>query len=182
LLVLLPWMVRNCVALRAFMPLGVQGMNELSAGYGDEAFEHQGVWFNTSFSGFFDEVEHAGMSSLQLERAQARYSGGRAFRWIAQNPGKVLLLATMKLYHEFRPRSASEWFVLVFALVGLPFVVRQPGGWIVPALVVTCAYTVAVTWSVGGRFLVPLLFVFHVLAAVGVWRTLLGLARFAGGR
>jgi hypothetical protein len=50
-------------------------------------------------------------------------------------------------------------------------------GWVFGGLLLTNVVAVAVTWSVEGRFLVPLLFVFHVLAAMGLWSTLLVLTK-----
>jgi hypothetical protein len=171
--VLLPWMVRNCVALGAFMPLGIQGLNELSAGYSDVAFATGGVWSNAATRGFFDPIKNPGLPSLAQERTQARYSSGQAKRWVLENPGKALLLAPLKVFHEFRPRSPSEWFILGLALVGLVQLAQGVEGWVFGGLLLTNVVAVAVTWSVEGRFLVPLLFVFHVLAAVGLWSTLL---------
>ena len=99
-------------------------------------------------------------------------------RWILHNPAKALALAPLKVYQEFRPRSPSELMVFGFALVGLTLLIKRTEGWVFAGLLLMNVVAVAATWSVEGRFLVPLLFVFHVLAAVGLWSTLVAVFDF----
>jgi 4-amino-4-deoxy-L-arabinose transferase-like glycosyltransferase len=173
LLVVLPWMIRNSIVLESFKPLGTQGLTQLSAGFSDEALAHLGVWHNTSQREIFDAVVKPDMSTIEVELAMAEHSSRLAFRWILHNPHKALLLAPLKIFSEFQPYTLSEAFVACFALIGLALTIKTLSGKVFCGMILTNALAVAVTWSVSGRFLVPLLFVIHVLAAVGLWSTLL---------
>ena len=180
-----PWMIRNCLVLESFRPLGTQGMTELSAGYSDAAYEHDGVWTNLATTGFFDDVLTPQMTAVEAELATADFSSRRALEWIDTHPGKTLLLIPLKLYSEFRPYRVGTAIVSVLALIGLATLARRPEGKILIGLILSCAAAVAATWSVEGRFLVSLLFVFHVSAAVGLCRlvgALTGVRSIAGSR
>ena len=58
--------------LGEMMPLGSQGWSQLSAAFGDSAWEHSGLWTNLEQEGFFDGVLHPNMTTLQREVATPR--------------------------------------------------------------------------------------------------------------
>ena len=58
--------------------------------------------------------------------------------------------------------------VLMFAIMGL-FRSSRDSVLVFTVLLMTNAFSVAATWSVEGRFLVPQLFILHALCAVGIW-------------
>ena len=74
----------------------------------------------------------------------------------------------MKIYHEYRPRSPAEWVLCVAAVAGLIVSWKSPDTRVFLLIHATNATAIAVTWSVEGRFVMPLLFSTHVLAAIGI--------------
>ncbi|MDG1897270.1 MAG: glycosyltransferase family 39 protein [Fuerstiella sp.] len=168
LAVFAPWGIRNSVLLERFSPTGTQGLMELSAGYSDPTWNNKGVWQNLDAKGFFDSVDISGMSNVERELAIADVSSAKAFEWIGNNRAKLIPLAAMKIYSEFRPRNAVEFIVLMFAIMGL-FRSSRDSVLVFTVLLMTNAFSVAATWSVEGRFLVPQLFILHALCAVGIW-------------
>lgn len=168
-----PWMIRNCIALGSFKPMGTQGLTQLAAGYSEIAWEHQGVWQNLDQYDFFDSVTRTEMTTLEKELAKAAYSREMAFQWILHHPLQALALIPLKIYHEFRPYTWSDAIIYLLAVFGLFSLKKTVEGKILIGLVLINMFAVAVTWSVSGRFLIPLLFVFHVAAAFGMWHLLL---------
>lgn len=169
ILIVSPWMVRNCVVLKSFKPTGTQGITQLSAGYSDIAWKHQGVWQNLDNDHFFDVVITDDMPTLEKELAKASYSRKKAVDWILQNRLKAIALAPLKIFHEFRPYTGSDAVVYFLAVFGLFSMRKRVEGKILSGLLVINMFAVAATWSVSGRFLVPLLFVIHLAAAMGMW-------------
>lgn len=168
LLVAAPWMARNCVVLGEFMPLGSQGWAQLSAAFGDATWEHDGLWTNLDADGFFDGVVQPGMTLLEAEVAIAHESRRRALDWIAANPGKAIVLVPIKLVQEFRPRTIPEFVILSLSVLGAALTWRDLRTRILLCVVASCCVSIAMTWSVEGRFLVPLLFAQHGLIGLGL--------------
>jgi len=165
-LLLLPWMVRNCLVLNALMPLGTQGASQLSAAFSDAAWQAQGEWTNLEQTDFFDTVLEPSQTLLERELAMARYSSRQAKSWVLQHPGKSLALMVMKNLQELRPRSWPVAVIILSGLIGLILGRREPVSQICLALLAVNAVAIGITWSVDGRFLVPLLFAFHYGAGV----------------
>lgn len=169
-LTVLPWAIRNCQLLGRFAPLGLQGDAQLAAAFGDAALENGGRWTNLETSGFYDSVLQPGMTLLEREQAMADYGREQARAWVIANPGRTLLLGLLKNLQEFFPRTAGEGIMLVLAALGGILCRREPLvriGW---GLIAINCLAIALTWSVEGRFLVPLLFVWHLFALLGVLR------------
>ena len=171
LIVLAPWSLRNDRLLGRFLPLGTQGHIELAAGYSDEAFRRGGMWFNLEAAGFFPpEVQQR--SGLDRELAAADYSRAFARDWSMRHPHLLPLLALMKIVQEFRPHGPGDLYVLAFAVLGLLLLRGRSDGNVLTAIVVLNALAIAVTWSTSGRFVVPILPVLHIAAAIGLWMAL----------
>ncbi|MCP4172621.1 MAG: glycosyltransferase family 39 protein [Fuerstiella sp.] len=167
LTVFAPWGIRNVMLLDRFSPMGTQGLMELSAGYSDAAWDNYGIWQNAGTQGFFEAVDTSGLTNIEAELAIAEVSSATAFEWISRNFLKLVPLAAMKIFSEFRPHDVVEFMVLVFATIGL-FASSRTAALVFSVLLATNAFSVALTWSVEGRFLVPQLFILHALCAVGV--------------
>lgn len=172
-IVFAPWGVRNCRVLGRPMPLGTQGMMELSAGHSAEAFARWGMWHNLEESGFFATVDRPNQTALERELARADYSWQQTTAWWQKHLLQVILLPAMKVFQEFRPHMSGDLYVLAFALLGLAVVRGTPEGRIWNAILLATALGVAVTWSVAGRFVFPTVYVLHCAAAIGVWHSLL---------
>ncbi len=181
MLVLSPWMVRNCLVLDRFMPLGTQGTSQLSAAFSDSAWSERGHWVNLYKRGFFDPALNDRMSILEAETAMADYSALKAREWIAKNPVKAVILAPMKVGLELYPRSVGEFVVLIMAIFGAAVSRKDVISRIGLMLFLINACAIGMTWSVEGRFLVPLLFVIHYWAAIGGWWLLQKTPFFANG-
>lgn len=169
LLVFLPWMIRNMSVLQKPMPLGAQGMMELSAGFSDEAWENRGVWQNLAATGFFESVDQAGMSTLDRERIRAEYSQRKALEWIRQHPKETLILGVQKICQEYWPRSLTEKIPAILALIGLIATRRTGMTQTMLSVHIASMVSIAMTWSVEGRFVVPLLMTIHYWAGAGLW-------------
>jgi hypothetical protein len=168
-----PWGVRNCMVLERLMPLGTQGTIELSAGYSDAAFARWGMWHNLEEAGFFVAIDRADQTELEWEVARADYSRRYAVEWCRRHPVQSALLPVMKVFQEFRPHMSGDLYVLAFALLGLAHIRGTPEGRAWGMILTATAVGVALTWSVAGRFVVPMLYVLHCAAAVGVWQSLI---------
>ncbi|NQU10267.1 glycosyltransferase family 39 protein [bacterium] len=181
-----PWMLRNCVVLGYFEPLGTMGDSSLAAAYSDEALAKKGVWFNLSRAGFFDGVLPPHASPAEHERVTAQYSRQQALAWIAHNPGKLPRLARLKAADLWRP-TRGLWPIplLISAGLGALAALRAAPHTGITCLtfLTACTLAVAVTWSVGGdRFLVPVLPIVMVLAGLGTWATLLAATELSTDR
>lgn len=173
LLVPLPWFIRNIEQTERFMPLGAQGTIELSTAYSDESFRRLGMWFNQQEAGAFDDLPTEGLTSLEREALLADEARRRACSWTLSNPLKALLLPPLRLLQEFRPHGPGELYILAFAALGLLILHGRIEGTVGLAILAAASLAIALTWSTAGRFLVPVLPVLHVAAAIGLWTSLL---------
>lgn len=162
-----PWAARNLQVTGEFMPLGTQGLVQLAAAFGDEIWESRGVWVNLESKGFFEEVKAPSQSPLEREILKAKFSRERARAWIRSNPVKAMALFPLKIWQECRPRSTMELVLFVLAVTGGAASCRTAFGQLMLAIFATNLFAIGLTWSVEGRFLVPVLFPIHVLAAAG---------------
>ncbi|MBL8818059.1 MAG: glycosyltransferase family 39 protein [Planctomyces sp.] len=167
-LVCLPWGIRNIVVLDRLMPLGAQGMMEISAGFSDEAFRRKGVWFPLDQVDFFKSVEADHDTRLQREIARADYSRRQATEWIRRHPTESFQLGAMKIWNEYRPRNSVSFLIFILSLAGWISSAHQCESRIVAGLHAANALSIAATWSVEGRFVVPLLFGTYLMAGAGI--------------
>ncbi|MEM9882326.1 MAG: glycosyltransferase family 39 protein [Planctomycetota bacterium] len=176
----LPWWVRNVVLLEAPMPLGTQGGIGIPGGYSDRAVELGGVWEDVAQWGFFAPLEAAWTAEgftprpIEAERERALFGMQQTRAWIAEHPGAVTRLAGMKLWSLWTERqshlaSGLVLVALVGAGLGRSWRGRRAGAeWALWGLVATNVLVVMATYATGaGRFIVPVLPVLYVLAAVG---------------
>ncbi|MCA8997188.1 MAG: glycosyltransferase family 39 protein [Planctomycetaceae bacterium] len=179
LAILSPWAIRNCLVLGEFSPLGTQGASQLSAAFGDAAWENNGLWTNLEADGFFADQLSPDMSLLEREKITAEISKARAIDWVRTHPIKAAMLVPMKMFQELRPRTVSEGVLLLLAVVGIGAAWRSLIGKVGAALWILNLLAIGLTWSVEGRFLVPMLFVQHYYAAHGTISLLraIGLSR-----
>ena len=172
-LVIAPWCMRNSLLLERFAPLGTHGQQNLAAAYSDGAIAHRGLWFRLDGEDFFPDAIDDSQPGLDREQARADYSTQRAYEWMRTNPLKVPVLTVMRTWQLWQPRM--HWDALVLGLAALGLAVWPPAGdrRVIIGLLAANTLAVAATWSVGGRFLVPLLPVIHMATACGLWAALL---------
>ena len=171
LFVMSPWVIRNLRLLEGFQPLGTQARIDAASGYSDEVFAAWGEWRNLQAEGVYDSIA-AGSTGIEWETRVAMESMRRAKAWAIANWYKLPALAAMKVVSEFRPLNVGEAYLSAFALLGLIALRRRAEAWVGLSLIAAAAISIALTWSVEGRFIVPLLYVIHVFAAVGLWISL----------
>ena len=165
---LAPWGIRNIAVTGEMMPLGTQGLVQLSAAFSDFAWESNGLWRNLETEGFFESVVDPSQSIVEAEVARAKYSREQALNWIKEHPGKAIVLFPIKVAQEFRPRNYTDFLILILTVIGIPAAWRTPSGKLFMALIVINSFAIGMTWSVEGRFLVPLLLPIHALAIFGL--------------
>ena len=171
--VVAPWSVRNSLLLGRFSPLGTHGQQNLAAAYSDEAVRQGGVWYRLDATEFFPASIDDSRPGIDRELARAELSQRTAFEWMRQNPLKVPALAALRVWQLWQPRMHWDALVLGLAAFGLVLWPVAAERRLLGGLLLANTLAVAATWSVAGRFLVPLLPVLHVAAACGAWIVLL---------
>jgi 4-amino-4-deoxy-L-arabinose transferase-like glycosyltransferase len=168
-----PWLIRNCIVLRRFEPLGTQGAIGLIGGYSDKTLAQNGEWVPDL--GSFDSQTLQGKSELEAEQIMADYGKGETLRWIIQNPSKIPRLALLKVRSEWAPQDLVQTFLLAFAAVGFLIYLScsRHEAIVCFCLLITATLVVAATYAAGGRFLVPFVPVLGMLSAVGLWSFLI---------
>jgi hypothetical protein len=178
LIVMSPWLVRNVVLLEGFQPLGTQGRMDAAGAYSDKSFKAWGDWQDPQGEGEYDSIV-GDTSGIAREELIARESVRRAKAWAIENWYKLPALAAMRVVSEFRPLNVAEAYLSAFALLGLVAMRHRPESTVGWALITAAAVSIAITWSAEGRFVVPLLFVSHMFAALGLWISLMACLRWA---
>ncbi|QDT39811.1 hypothetical protein [Stratiformator vulcanicus] len=169
-MVFAPWAVRNCFVTGRFMPAGVHGLHDLPTGYSDLAWKHQGVWQNPYVAGFYQNI--SADNFIETEVLKAEHGRRIALNWITAHLVKTIALMPLKIWQEVRPRSVAEATLALFMLIGIAASYRERIAWIALALLAIELGVVAITWSVEGRFRLPLLIVEQGFAVAGaLWFT-----------
>lgn len=174
--VVAPWGVRNVLLLGEFKPLGTHGEQNLAAAYSDAAYANRGIWINLDDADFFPPEIDASQPGIDRELARARFSKASAFEWMQKNAAKLPALALMRAWQLWKPTMHWDALILGLAAFGLVLWPAKQERRVLAVLLLANTLAVAVTWSVGGRFLVPLLPVLHILAACGAWVMLLAMS------
>ena len=169
ILVMSPWAIRNSLLLGRFAPMGTHGWQNFAAAYSDEAIARGGVWFRLDEVGFFPPELDDSRPGVAREIARAELSRRAGIRWIRENPAGLIQLMAMRTWQLWRPRM--HWDALILGLAGLGWLLwpDQREWRVFTAVLLANTLAVAATWSVGGRFLIPVLPVLHALAACAVW-------------
>lgn len=163
--VVLPWSIRNVRVLNALMPLGTQGMSQLPSGFSDHALERQGVWDMEPTHRLRQQVDALYDTRLQRDTARARLGRQEAMAWIRANPTAAVRLGTMKIAQEYRPRAPAEWLIICWATLGCLISLNRRDTHVFLALHALSCLVIAATWSVEGRFVMPLMFITHIWSA-----------------
>lgn len=99
-----PWMIRNCLVMEGFFPLGTQGGVALADCYNDYIYQNKGVWVNSDVTGIYKGVAIPLENGRHRETILAETGAAMAKKWIMANPGKLIPLAAMKI--------SSGWTIL----------------------------------------------------------------------
>ena len=163
-----PWWIRNIVVLDAFMPLGTQGGINLPMGFGPHALRHQGIWASNPGDGW-PEIAALKLDIVPAEVMLAQHRQKLAINWMMDNPRQVLQLMWLHVSQELKPgRDLYSKWLLPAAAVSALVLWRFPGVWVLVLIVCGNILSVAMTYSAGGRFMVPLQPLLAALVAAAV--------------
>ena len=167
-----PWWVRNCIVLDSFMPLGTQGGAGLPGGYSDAAMSHYGHWVADEASyTLYRQPEGIDVPGIVQERELAIAGQEKALAWIVSHPFEVVLLAVYKLFNLWSQPRIYSVLLLGMACLGLGWARVHSVLWLCWSLVAYNSLVAMLTYvGGGGRFLIPIQLVLHVLVGVGLWR------------
>ena len=176
LLVATPWWIRNGLVLGNNLSLGTKGATTLLGGYCDESLAQGGEWqfgpekrLREQIYSNFDFENSTSQDWIESEKIVALEASKKVKAWIYENTSSIPQLVVHRIVTEWNPYTGKSLVFKLLALVGIAALWkldRRVLYWLtVPLLVNTM--TVAVTYSVGGRFLVPTYGCFYLLVAIG---------------
>jgi len=170
-----PWWIRNVRLLQAPMPFGTQSGLVIFSGFSDGAVQHRGVYWAATREERAVAYRRLGVTCPACsERDLARSSWRGAFAWMRANSAAIPWLAWQKV-KDTCTSSPKEGGPVVWCYLLAPFAplaVRRRGtrGFEPVAaaigLVVFNVGIIAVTWSTGWRFMVPMEPLLQMLSAV----------------
>jgi hypothetical protein len=168
IVVISPWWIRNIVVLDAFMPLGTQGGINLPMGFGPRALRSQGIWASNPGDGW-PEIAAQNLDIVTSEVLLAKHRQRLAINWMIDNPGQVLHLMRLHVVQDLKPGRDfhTRWLLPAAALSAL-ILWRFPGAWVLVLIVCGNILTIAMTYSAGGRFMVPVQPLLAALVGAGV--------------
>jgi len=166
LLVIGPWWVRNMAITGARLPFGTEGALNLPAGFGPLALANHGLWAPNQGDGSDQVWARVKPDMRAFEVELARYRQRSTLRWMVRNPRDVLDLMRLHVWQEIKPHGDpfTDYLPLVAVLCAVWFRKTAPARLIL-LMFAANLFGIAMTWSVGGRFLVPLFPMF--IAVVG---------------
>jgi hypothetical protein len=126
-------------------------------GFGPRALRHQGIWASNPGDGW-PEIAAQKLDIVTSEVMLAQYRQKLTLNWMRDNPREVLLLMWLHVSQELKPGRDffSRWLLPCAALAAL-VLRKQPGVWTVVLVVCANIMSIAMTYSAGGRFMVPML-------------------------
>ena len=171
--VVLPWMVRNVVVHRAFLPLGVQGAIAISGGYNDAFWErgngHEKPVFPEIDQTLRQDEEYRNAPRHLKNRDLARASSRQAVQWILKNPQKMPFVIKRKIASHLEHSTRKQPWFLPVAVFGFLLLWHRPTGLALGGFFVVNLACVAITYAHYGRFIVPVKPILYGLVGVGAW-------------
>jgi hypothetical protein len=157
LLVIGPWWVRNMVVTGARLPFGTEGALNLPAGFGPLAQQNRGLWVPNHGDGS-DQVWARTKPDMRLFEVElAKYRQRITLRWMQRHPWDVLDLMRLHLWQEIGPHGDPFADLLLPLAVACAIYFRKtPAAQLALVMIAANLFGIALTWSVGGRFVVPL--------------------------
>lgn len=176
------WWIRNMEVLERTMPLGTQGPVTLLGTYSDQGWENHGEWTfepESELRARLTSSRGSSISNKQFEILVAETSSKEVRGWVAENPGKVLGMFAPRVVTHWNPYSGRSLIWKLLMLVGVATALHQFGRVksqviLLIGLPLLSTLVVALLYSVGGRFLVPLYGLLSMLSGLGVFGFLAG--------
>jgi hypothetical protein len=170
------WWVRNCCVLESLQPLGTKGAITLMGGYCDAAFESGGEWQFAPERNLRQDLEskvdwNAATEQVHrsLDREMSKFAAIEVKQWTIGNAYRLPQLFWMRVVTEWNPYRGKALLLKLLAVAGVIWLAihnRVALIWLVGPLAIN-TILVAMTYSVGGRFLVPTYGPLYLLAAFG---------------
>ena len=155
IVVISPWWIRNILVLDAFMPLGTQGGINLPMGFGPRAIRSRGIWASNPGDGW-PEIAALNLDIVTSEVMLAKHRQTLTINWMLDNPGQVLYLMRLHVAQELKPgRDVYSKWLLPAAAVSAAVLWTFPGAWVLAMIIAANILSIAMTYSAGGRFMVP---------------------------
>ena len=168
IVVISPWWIRNIVVTRAFMPLGTQGGINLPMGFGPRALRHQGVWASNPGDGW-PEIAALNLDIVTSEVMLAKHRTRLTLNWMLENPREVIHLMRLHVTQELKPgRDLLVKWLLPAAAAAALVLYRSRAAWVIVLVVGANILSIAMTYSAGGRFMVPVQPLLIALASAGL--------------
>ena len=169
IVVISPWWIRNIVVLDAFMPLGTQGGINLPMGFGPRALRSQGIWASNPGDGW-PEIAALKLDIVTSEVMLAKHRQKLTLNWMMDESG-----TGSSPDATARVAGAEARARLLFAMAAAcrsscrrSILWKFPGVWVLVLIVCGNILSVAMTYSAGGRFMVPLQPLLAALVAAAV--------------
>jgi 4-amino-4-deoxy-L-arabinose transferase-like glycosyltransferase len=155
LLVIGPWFVRNIVVTKAFMPLGTEGAINLPTAFGPRALASAGVWVADMGDGM-PELLAQNLDPLTFEVRLAKIRSALTFDWMSQHALAVMKLMVLHIWQELRPnKHIAADVLLVMGVLAAVFFRKSPDIRAMSLFFCLNILSVSLTWSVQGRFMIP---------------------------
>ena len=157
LLIAGPWWVRNIAVTRAPMPFGTEGALNMPVGFGPRALRAEGVWHSNREDGADEMWARYQPDLKKFELELAKYRQRLSLRWMRQHPWDVIRLMGLHVRQEIKPHGSPFVDSLLY-LAGAAALMfrRSPAVKVVALMLCANLFGIALTWSVEGRFMVPL--------------------------
>lgn len=182
LLVFAPWCLRNCLVLRAPMPLGTQGGHGLAASYGeDEVAGDDGTWNSDQSARLwakkkgkasdytFADLARELRSSLALERELALVGQAAVRQWMRRNWQRLPAIALIRLRAHARGYGALGLAAVACGLAALAFPETRRVAMLGIVVMAMTALTVALTYEEArGRYAAPVRPVAYLVGSLGL--------------
>jgi len=172
-----PWWIRNCRVTGTFLPFGTQAGVAMHTAYSDLAIVHHGIWWNArpeqQETAYAHEIGPCrGCSEVEL----ARYGMRGGSTWATRHLARLPTLAWWKIANTWETAIETGMIAPLFWLVLFaPLILWRRRALVqgkivfaIVLLVIVNMLVIAMTWSVGWRFLVPVEPLLAVLAAVPI--------------
>lgn len=169
-----PWWIRNRLVLERFQPLGTKGSTTLVGGYCSESVSQQGEWQFDPERGLRAQYPPPVDSDqarewIDNELVIAKAASEQVKTWTFENLSSLPILMVQRIVTEWNPYTGKALALKLLAavgIVGLAIRDRRALVWVGFPLVIQSLVT-ASTYSVGGRFLVPVFGCLYLLALLG---------------
>ena len=183
----LPWWVRNCIALKSFMPFGTQAGVTLFQGYNDSVLwtkkNETSVKPDSYYYSLAMTTRYQEWMGTRYEVERMKASSQFISDWITRNIYHMPEVVIHKAYMLWKWRSTHQFILIISALLGCLTIWNKRMKMVFVTIIVAITTSVALTHSTdNGRYLFPIYPILYILGGIGInWvfsRILIGARNF----